>query len=275
VSARRNVLIIAAAAAAVVVMSSVGVYYSVRTQSHPTATKVATVSASDRMKAIMLTPDKLPAGTQYQQFSVQSFAAQHGYDAPQGMTFAPASCLQYDQQALGNNPANYPGWVQFGVFPATANNLPAQFSNYAMSVAGGADLARIQTAAATCASGTLSVPAMGVTATVSLGTYTTPTFAGAKTLGITITTTFSDTTTPEVRAAVLGQCAIPLASTVSDTSACKDAAMKEMVNTTSDTRYAAYVAVGDVLAAACVSDQSGADQMLATLYQRALTQLGK
>lgn len=274
-SARRTVLTVAAAAVAVAVMSSVGIYYSLRAQSHGAATKGATtVSASDRMKAVLLTPDLLPAGSQFQEFSVQSFAAQHGYDAPQGMTFTPASCLQYDQQALGN-PASYPGWIQFGVTPASANSLAAQFSNYALSVAGGVDLARIQTSAATCASGTLSVPSMGVTATVSLGTYATPTFAGAKTLGITITTTFSATTPPEVRAAVLGQCEAPADSTVADTSACHDAAMKEMANTTTDTRYAAYVVVGDVLAAACAVTKDGADQTLATLYQRALTQLGK
>lgn len=280
-SVKRTLLVVVAGATALAVLVGVGFLVAARftTKSSATAQAAAAgqpvavanpqVAVAERMKALLQPPDQAT-----QQSTVQDAAAAGVFDVPANMTFAPKSCLLYLEDAIGS-PGNYPGWVEFGTLPASAT----RFSDLAISVAGGVDLNRIQASAATCASGTMSIPSLGLTATVRLSNFATPTLAGARTLGITITTAFDPNSSAEARAAALGTCPVETSPALAQPDgtvvsvSCAAAAAQGTVPTTVQ-RYGAYLAYGDVLVEVCADTIAAANQMITDAYQRAIQTSG-
>jgi hypothetical protein len=274
-SVRRALLFAALGLAGLALLLGTGLRFLLPHASTASLTKHQ-ISATDRMRSVLTPLSQQPPGTSIQEMDLKQASAAHMFDIPTGYTFSPPACLEYLVDVIGD-PGKYAGWVQIGTLPTDSNGANGQFSAMAVSVPGGLDLSKVQTSAAACSAGRMTVPKLKVNATVKLAHYAVRSLPNAQTLGLTVTTSFDAGTSAAQRAAAIGACAAPekpVVSTEVVSYSCAAAAKKEMAKATADRRYLAYLSYGNVLYEACSSSVVGADEMLTSAYQHARSVMG-
>lgn len=175
----RRTLFLAGAAVAVAAVVVAGTQGSSDTTTTDNVSLAAAVHVdqavvTDQLREVLTPASKLPTGTQIQQWSIADAVQAQRLQPPPDVVISPAVCTNLvDLSAIK-------GWVQTGTTPTGHIDI-----SIAGTVPGGFDLAKLRANAAECKAGTVTLPKLGISGTISLTEFTAPAAKGFQTVGIT------------------------------------------------------------------------------------------
>jgi hypothetical protein len=182
---RRVLLPVALVAAAALVTA--GAYQSQRDDgAGAQAAPAAAQPAAPDLRQLLEPKSSYPAGTKLTVSTVEQAVAAGQLKFPATVVVSPAACGGLLTGAVGDV-RRLSGWAQLGTTPegGRADNLVG-------TTEAGINLDAVRANIAACREGTVSVPSMGLTGTISLTEMAAPAVQGAETVGVQQTVTFAD-----------------------------------------------------------------------------------
>lgn len=168
---------------------------------NPTTAPVTTIPTADQLAQVLAPASAFPAGTTLNRSTVADAAAAGLFKPPSTVVVSPAACTNLLGAAVGDV-SRLTGWVESGTEPDGS-----RADNAVLAAPGGINLAALKANVAACKNGTVSVPSLGLTGTITLTEFAASTVPGAQAVGVQQKVTFSQKTEVAAQLAAAGSSA--------------------------------------------------------------------